>query len=110
MRAGDLRTRLRIESVPDGGTNEGGDPVATTPTAVATVYASVKALSGSEAMRGMQLQARVTHEISTRWRGDVTAAMRAVNLDTGATYHFRRVVDPTGRRAELLIDADEVAA
>ncbi|MEZ5923909.1 MAG: phage head closure protein [Hyphomicrobiaceae bacterium] len=45
-------------------------------TAIATLFAAVRALSGSEGARFDRIDARVTHEIVIRHRSDVRPAMR----------------------------------
>lgn len=112
MLAGALRTRLRLEALGESATDAGGDPIPAAWEPVEHVYAAVRALSGSEALRGMQLAETITHELTIRYRPGITAAMRAVQErgEGDRIFHFRRVVDPDERRRELRIHAEEVRA
>lgn len=106
MRAGSLRHLMTLEHEAEGGTDAGGDPIPGGWSALATVPVAITPLEGSEALRGMQLEARVTHEVRMRWRAGVTSAMRGT-VGT-RVFHFRRVTDPDERRRELHIMAEEV--
>jgi SPP1 family predicted phage head-tail adaptor len=94
---GELRHRLRLEAAvrsPDGG---GGADTAWEP--VGDVWASVKAVGGTEQVSAEALAGRVTHEIWIRHRGDAAPAMRFV---AGArAYDIRAVLDPDGGRRWL---------
>ena len=53
-------------------TSDNGGGVTTAYTTVATVFGSIKATGGSERLFGDQLEGRSTHEITIRFRRDVT--------------------------------------
>ena len=76
---GKLRHRLTIQAGNPAEDAYGGrsDPWAS-PTTVATVWGRIESLRGRERLHGMQLEARVTHRIMIRYRGDVTARHRLV--------------------------------
>jgi SPP1 family predicted phage head-tail adaptor len=73
-------------------------------TAVATLFAAVRALAGGESLAFDRIDGRVTHEIIIRHRADVTPAMRfrmgtrlfaivaALDLD-GRRRHLRCLVE-----------------
>ena len=46
---------------------------------VATVWASLEAMSGREFFASQQAQSEVTHKVTIRYRGDVTAQMRVLH-------------------------------
>lgn len=77
MRLGNLRHLLRLERPAQGAPDAHGQP----PTgweAVAQVYAEVLPLEGRELEFARQLEARTTHQVTTRYRKDVDATMRLV--------------------------------
>jgi SPP1 family predicted phage head-tail adaptor len=70
-------------------------------------WARVTPLEGGEAMRGMQMEATVTHRVEMRYRANVTAAKR---LRYGSRYlTIQRVIDREEMHQELEILAEEVA-
>lgn len=76
---GRLRHRLVVQAenpLPDGGGGR-GDPWAA-PITLATVWGRVEPLGGAERLRAMQLDARVSHRVTLRYRADVTARERLV--------------------------------
>lgn len=105
-RIGDLRRRLTLEA-PSRAAEEAGAAVVTW-TTVADVWADVRALRGRESVDADAIVASVTHEITLRWRGDVTAAMRL--RDAAVIYRIHVVRDPDGRRRRLCCLAEEQAS
>ncbi len=99
--AGQLRHRLVLQArnpAGDGGGGQVGDPWAA-PVTVATVWGDIMPLSGSERLRAMKLESRVTHRIAIRFRLGLTGDMRFV---FGArTFNIRAVVD-VGERHRML--------
>lgn len=73
---------------------------------VATVWAAIEPLDGTEALRAMQQGIRQPHRITMRYRAGVTAAQRI--LYGARTFNLRSVVDVEMRHRELSILADEV--
>jgi len=95
---GALRQRLTIEvpvSTSDGG---GGAVLAWSP--VATVWGRVRAVRGAEASRAMRLESHVSHRITIRYRGTVTARHRIV-LGT-RVFNVRAVLDGADERKRFL--------
>lgn len=66
MRAGQLRSRIQIQSV--SRSDDGGGGGAETWSTVATVWARVEAITGSEAFRAMQVAAGMSHRVTIRGR------------------------------------------
>lgn len=102
---GKLRHRVVIQAenaTPDGA---GGfsDPWAS-PTVVATVWASVVPLSGSEQFRGMQLEDKITHKITMRYRAGVTAKNRIVFGTRPFNIRVVRNIDERDRWLELMCE------
>ena len=99
---GRLRRRLTIQAESPSADGLGGQARAWTD--VATVWARVVPLSGSEQLHGMQLEARISHRITIRHRADVTARHR-LRLG-GRVFNIRAAVDreERGRWLELLCE------
>ena len=106
---GKLRHRLTIQQsrrIGDGGGGSEGswdDPIK-----VATVWGSVKPLSGNERLRAMQLEARVSHRITIRYRTGITTAMRV--LFGTRLFNIRAVLNLDERNRWLDIMAEEGVA
>ncbi|MBX3492411.1 MAG: phage head closure protein [Parvibaculum sp.] len=103
MSAGAMRERVTLQApvrTPDGA---GGADV--TWNDVATVWASVMALSGRERPAGERMEARRRLQVLIRYRSDVTAAMRLVWQ--GRALDIRTMCDIDGKRHMLLIDCEE---
>jgi SPP1 family predicted phage head-tail adaptor len=94
-RLGKMRHRVEIQT--EALTSDGGGGGSSAWTTVATVWAEVKPLTGSEGLRAMQLTNPVTHEIRMRQRtipsgarllhrGRVLNIAMAVNVDEGDRY------------------------
>jgi len=94
---GQLRHRLTLEqptATPDGA---GGSTLAWTP--LATMWASLRPLSGDEVAQADGTRGRITHEIVIRHRAGVTAAMRF--MSGPRTFAIRSAIDPDERRSWL---------
>lgn len=104
MRAGEANQQIMIRapvSTPDvyGGTT-------TTATDVATVWAKVEGLQGSEQFAAMQTGMSRPHRFTIWHRDDVSGASEIVY--DGRTFNVTSVTDPNATRRELVILADEV--
>lgn len=104
MRIGPLRHRITIQSATLA-QDSYGEPIktwanlATNPQAWAEVTsapAGERFLSGGE-----QVIAHLTHRVRIRYRSDVTVKMRVVH--ESRHLYIENVVDPTGRRRELML-------
>jgi SPP1 family predicted phage head-tail adaptor len=92
--SGSLRTRVRIDSqtrTPDG---QGGYALAWTP--LLTTHAERVDLSGSEALRAMQVTANSMRRYRLRLPPslNIDASMRVVDLRTGETFNIRNTNEP----------------
>jgi SPP1 family predicted phage head-tail adaptor len=104
--AGQLRERVIIERPVRTADGAGGADV--TWETLATVWAEVMALGGTEHVLAERDEARGPHRITIRFRGDVTAEMRLVWR--GQTLNIRGMRDPDGKRQWLAINAESGAA
>ena len=80
MRAGELNRRLHLQQLvsttdSDGFTNE-------TWSDLAVVWAGIDPLRAAESYQAAQSQENITHQITIRWRSDVTARMRFLYAET----------------------------
>ena len=73
---GAMRRRIALQAPVRGADGGGGGAVVWQ--TVATVWAGIRALSGTEQVVADGLQGRVTHELTIRKRMDVSPAMRVV--------------------------------
>lgn len=106
---GKLRHRLTIQAANPTADVYGGqqDPWAQ-PTSVARVWGQIRPLRGTEQLRGMQLEGRVSHRIVIRKREGVTSAMR---IKFGARlFNIRAVIDPGEEKRWLELLCDEGVA
>lgn len=100
--AGDLRERVTIETPTRVGDGTGGESVSWS--ALATVWADVAALSGSEVTLGERDEARGRFTVTMRYRDDVSAEMRLVWR--GKILNIRALRDPDGHRRWLAVGAE----
>ena len=77
MQAGRISTRCVIQRR-TGGTNDWGEPLPEGWETHATVWANVKHLSGSEAIKADAEVSTVRASIRIRFRSDITAGMRVL--------------------------------
>jgi SPP1 family predicted phage head-tail adaptor len=76
---------------------------------VATVAAEVLGLDGRESVMDQALQGISTYRVTIRWRSDVLEADQlrsAGSCFRGRDVNIRSIVDPDGRREQLVILAD----
>ena len=110
MRAGELRHRLTLQA-PVETRSANGDFVPSWQT-VATVWAGIKSIRGQEFWAGAQVYAEASHEIRLRYRTDVRPHWRlAWDERTGTRYlDILGVLDPDGKRSDLVLPCREVVA
>ena len=77
MQAGRLNTRCVIQRR-TGGTNDWGEPLPEGWETHATVWANIRHLSGSEAIKADAEVSTVRASIRIRFRSDITAGMRVL--------------------------------
>lgn len=102
MRIGKLRHRVALQHLVAGSPQQksSGEPDETW-TALVTVWASVRPLSGRELLAAQQVESVVDHEIEIRYRAGVTAKMRVVFEDV--IYNIEAVLDPELRHERLIL-------
>jgi SPP1 family predicted phage head-tail adaptor len=105
MQSGKLRDRITLQRQMVTYDEYGAEVISWS--SIATLWASV--LPGSVGERfvagAVQELSKITHTIRIRYRADITPKMRFV-WGTRNLY-INTIVDPTGRRAELLISCEE---
>ena len=101
MRAGTLRTLVRIER-PVAGSDPYGDPQVRTWQTVVETYASKRVSSGSEAERYDQRVSNYDVEWRLRYRGPFDPRWRLVEIVTGTIHDIIFAADPDGKRREIL--------
>ena len=105
VRIGELRHRLTIQAERAASDGGGGlsDPWAD-PVTVATVWGKVEPLTGTEHLRAMQIEDRLSHRIVIRYRPGITPAMR-VRFGS-RVFNIRAAIDreERGRFLELLCE------
>lgn len=106
MRAGQLRHRVTIQRIQEA--QDAGGYEQQTPKDVATVWASVMAVSGNEYKRGIQVEAGITTIVEMRYRAGVTPGMRIKHDDR--LLNIERAVDPEGRRIRLVCQCKEAVS
>jgi SPP1 family predicted phage head-tail adaptor len=85
---------------------EGGGAVETWEDSSGPIWAAVEPLAGSEALRGLQVAATVTHRITIRYREGVTPVKR---VRFGARYFdVKRAIDTEERHERIELLAEEV--
>ena len=104
MRSGMLRHRVTLQRFQQGQDAYGG-PVETWED-VATVWASLEAMSGREFFASQQTQSEVTQRIRIRYRTDVTADMRVTH--NGKVFNIVAPL-PDNRGRELVLMCREVS-
>lgn len=100
IRSGDLRERLTIQqrtSTPDG---QGGRDVEWS--TLATVWAKVEPLSGTERVQAGAETAVVSHRVTVRYRSDFDASYRIVWRRR--VLEITALVSPDARREWLVVD------
>ncbi|MDP2204750.1 MAG: head-tail adaptor protein [Alphaproteobacteria bacterium] len=103
---GALRHALRLQTAhraPDGG---GGwhlvwQDVAARP----LVYAAIESAGGGEALRQHKRTPAVSHRLRIRYRSDMTAGMRLIDMAGGAAYEIVSLHDAAGDARWLEIAA-----
>lgn len=103
MRAGRLKRKVTIERYTTA-RGDYGEEVETWATLLA-VWASIEPMTGTEAIQGGAVDAKVTHMITMR-HTDITPADRITW--SSRTFNITRVLDIEERGKKLLIEAIEI--
>lgn len=104
--AGSLQRRITIEQSSEAADGSGNQIV--TWTTVATVWAAMRALGGSQASG---LTAEVVYEFRTRWRNDITVGPRKMRVGISGSvrkFDLTAAFDPTDDKKELVMHATEL--
>ena len=102
--SGRMRHRIDIHR-PVNSTDAAGQPIRNWATVAAAVPAYVQAHRGGEAERAETIQSRHLFHVHTRYRDGITSDMRLTW--NGRTLDVESVIDPTGTRRVLVIEAHE---
>jgi len=104
MNAGKLRHRVTIQELVRADDGYGG--IIETWQDVATVWAAVEPLRGSERYRAQQVQAELSHKVTMRYRAGVKPQMRL--LHNGRVLNIEAVIDAEERHRWLELLCSEV--
>src|SRR5216684_4568255 len=111
MRAGSLNRRLHLQKAVMVADAEG--TTTETWTDLDTVWAHVDPVSARELFQAGQPEERISHQITIRWRADVTAKMRFLFFATAATatpriFLIHTMLDPDEGHRELDCMCEEI--
>lgn len=104
MNAGKLRHRVTIQELVRADDGYGG--IIETWQDVATVWAAVEPLRGSERYRAQQVQAELSHKVTMRYQAGVKPQMRL--LHNGRVLNIEAVIDVEERHRWLELLCSEV--
>lgn len=105
MNAGRLRHQVTIQQQTQTATAYGG--YSETWTDVATVWAHIKPLYGRERWHGDQVESDVTHQITIRYRSDVTVSPQMRVLYGSRVFKIISVINPEERNELLVLECVE---
>ncbi|MFQ6016772.1 MAG: phage head closure protein [Kiloniellaceae bacterium] len=106
---GALRRRLVIQAEnPDADAGGGQNDPWAGATTVATVWGRIQPLTGSERLRAMRLEGKVSHRITIRYQAGITPKMRM--LLGGRVFNIRAVINPEERNRFLELLCEEGVA
>ena len=106
MRAGQLRSLITIEQ-PTEGLPDAHNFRAPNWAPVAQPWADITGLAGSQAERGIVVDATTTHRIEIRYRAGLTPLMRVSH--EGTVYKITAIIDPDKRKRRLYLFCTAVA-
>ena len=102
MRVGELRRQVTIQAEAPSADAGGGYALAWI--SVATVWASITPLSGTERFNDAGLQSQVSHRVRIRYLADVTADMRILYGTRLFNIHAVLNTDESNRWLDLLVE------
>jgi SPP1 family predicted phage head-tail adaptor len=106
MRAGELRQRITIKQQTVTRDSFGAEVTAWS--TLATVWAKVVTVSGTEVIESEQVAvATLTHEVTIRYRDDVTPLMQIIFESRTLTI---RAMVPDPLKRQIILSCDEVVA
>jgi SPP1 family predicted phage head-tail adaptor len=105
MRVGTLNSRVTIQK-PVRTPGPGGTQIDGGWEDVATVWANVRGLSGREYIQAQQAQSIISHQVTIRYRSDVSPHYRLIcdqrQMD------IISAIDPDGKKVQLALMCQEV--
>jgi SPP1 family predicted phage head-tail adaptor len=104
MRIGEIRKQIAIQA--EAPTSDGAGGYALAWTTLATVWAEIKPLSGHEVFTAQHLEGHVTHQITTRYRNDITITTDMRIVYGSRLFNIRSVTNSGERNRwwELLVE------
>ena len=103
MRAGSLNRRLHLQQLTSASDADGF--VSETWTDLDLVWASIEPVQGIEGYEAAQSQERITHQVTIRWRSDVSPKMRFLYSATAGgiqrIFLIHSMLDPSEGHREL---------
>jgi SPP1 family predicted phage head-tail adaptor len=105
MQIGRLNTRVTIQR-PLRSPGPGGTQIDNGWEDIATVWANVRGLSGREYLMAQQAQSEVSHQVTIRYRSDVSPYHRL--MVGGRELQIIAALDPDGRKTQLTLMCQEV--
>jgi len=100
-----LRHRVTVEAASAAGDEAGGETRSWS--TFATAWARIEPVEAREKTVGAHLVGVVSHRVTLRWRGDLTAAMRIAYR--GRHFRIRTLGDPDETRRYLELGCEEEA-
>jgi SPP1 family predicted phage head-tail adaptor len=105
-----LRHRITIRRITEVKNGRGG--LVDTPVDIAAVWAEVKGLDGRESVMERVLQGVSVFRVTIRWRDDLRVSDQLVSAGScfyGREVNIRSIVDPDGRREQLVVIGEGAA-
>lgn len=105
MQPGRLRHQVAIQARTRTSDGQGGATDTWATVTAGTVWAAIEPASGAEVFAAHQLQQRVTHKVTLRYRDEVTTANRL--LYGTRVLNIRSVLNPEERQRYLVLLVEE---
>lgn len=109
-RAGTLNRRVRLQQVTMTSDSEGVSGENWTDLDV--VWAHISPIGGLERIQAAQTEEKITHQVTIRWRKDVTGHMRFLYTETaGAStrlFYIKNMLDPDEAHREIDCMCEEI--
>lgn len=101
MKAGRLRHKAELQKQVETADGMGGTQL--TWERVRDVRCEIRPVSGAQRMESMRRDSSIDHEITARWRDDLTPQHRIVHK--GRAFNIKAVMNPDGKEVEAQIIA-----
>lgn len=110
MRAGQLNRRLHLQAVVMTADSEGASVEAWAD--VDVVWASIDPIRGTELFQAAQVEEKISHNVTMRWRSDVTVKMRFLYSETPTgivrIFLIHALIDPNEGHREIDCMCEEI--